>query len=401
MAPLSSITIFMNKRIKPISIWAVVIIADLLIACVFAELWVRLFVPVKNVQYILDDKIGVRFAPNQRTYGYAERGYSNILLTNSFGMHDVERNLNKGVNSCRVQVYGGSAVSGIGVKIEETIPSYLEKFMNEHYRGELIEVMNMAVGDDGTASQLLTYKEIGRRFGPDLVVCLFMDDFADNIVETDGRDYPPHYDIDDSGHLHFIPPRIRDLSAAWEQLKEQSLLCRQISNKFIESKTCKELLLVLNRILFRPRGDGWRTLKEYRKDICLKKALPVTLNLIKRFRDTVEEDGARFVVMDGHKFSDEYVGSEFQNSDFEQFCRSNSIAYIPAYKGTVELWNSPRYYFKDLHLNAEGNREAAYFAAAQLIKFLPKPGTAVLDHIEEREPNVYGERTEANHTQVH
>ncbi|MGA2227623.1 MAG: hypothetical protein ABSH41_24575, partial [Syntrophobacteraceae bacterium] len=369
----------MNKGIKAISIWAVVIIADLLIASVCAELWVRLLVPVKNVQYIFDDKIGVRFTPNQRTYGYVENGYSNILLTNSLGMHDVERNLKKSVNSCRVQVYGNSVIVGVEVKIEETVPSYLEKFMNQYNRGEWIEVMNMACGDDGTPSQLLTYQEIGRRFSPDLVVCFFMDDFANNIIETCKRDYSPHCDIDGAGELRFLQPKPKDLSTPWEQLKKKSLLCKQITIKFFESKMYQDLMLALNLNLFIPHGYSWLRLDEYRKDICLEKALPVTLNLIRRFRDVVERDGARFVVIDGCKFSGKYVGTVFQNNDFEQFCRVNSIAYIPAYKRQLELdENSPKYYFKNLHLNSEGNQEVARFAADQLIKFFPTSTAAVL-----------------------
>ncbi len=389
----------MNQRIKPISIWAVVIMADFLIACVCVELWVRLFVPVKNVQYILDNKLGVRFAPNQQAYGYVEEGYSNILLTNRLGMHDVERNLEKSVNSYRVQVYGDSMISGIGVKIEETIPSYLEKFMNEYNRLERIEVMNMASGDDGTPSQLLAYEEIGRRFSPDLVVCFFMDDFADNIIETHIRDYSPHYDIDDGGELRLIPPKPKDVSTVWEQFKKKSFLYRQLANKLIESKKYRDLLDLYDN-LFSPYGDsklGLDSFAEYRKDVCLKKALPVTLNLIRRFRDVVEKDGVRFVVMDGYKFRDEYVGTVFLNNDFEQFCRANSIAYIPVYKKKLELdENSPKYYLKDSHPNSAGNREIARFAADQLVKFLPTSSAAVLKHTEETESDILWKKNGSN-----
>lgn len=362
----------MNKWIRRISIWAVFIIVDLIVSCACLELWVRLFVPVKNVQYILDDKIGVRFAPNQRTYGYIEDGYSNIFLTNSIGMHDVERNLEKAANSYRIQVYGNSIAAGLGVRIEETITSHLERFMNESGRPRRIEVMNMACGGDGTPSQILTYEEIGRRFSPDLVVCLFTDDFADNIVETHHRDWSPHYDFNEAGELRFIPPKALCLAALVEQLKWKSLFCRQISTRFFESNPYEDQVPARNRNLFFPSVVRWFEPDEYRKEICLQKALPVTLDLVKRFKYTVEKDGALFLVIDGFRFREKYVGTAFRNNDFEQFCRANSIVYIPAYQRIMELWNSPRFHFRDLHLNSEGNLQAAYFAAAQLMKKLPE-----------------------------
>jgi hypothetical protein len=67
----------------------------------------------------------------------------------------------------------------------------------------------------------------------------------------------------------------------------------------------------------------------------------------------------------------------------------------------MELWNSPKYYFKDLSLNSEGNREAASFTAAQLIKIIAKSREPVSKHTAETEPDIYGKRTGAVHTELY
>jgi len=356
---------------------------DFLLAGGIAELWTRNFIAVKNICYVIDETIGVRFCPNQRTYGYVEKGYQNILETNSLGFHDREWKVEKEPGTIRVQVYGDSMIQGYCVPTSETIPSLLEKYLREQKHPMIIEVANLAPGDDGTSPQILTYQKIGRKYNPDLVILYFMQDFSDNLIQLHRREYSPYHKLSANGELVLIPPLPKDSPKLWEQFKKVSRLYRLLANKFLESKLYNDLKGLGNEVehtlqrWIQPEKKKGKSFQELRREMCINESWPLTLQLIRNFRGQVEADGRKFVLIDGQEFSDESVGTRYKNKDLEEFCRQTGIAYIPAYTRYAEIRNSKereKYLFLDNHMKVPGNRIMGRFLADEIKKLIPSEG---------------------------
>jgi hypothetical protein len=361
----------MRTKIHAVLVWMLLLFVDGFVVYGLAESWTRLFVPVKNIKWTLDKRIGVRFRPNQQTYGHVQTGYKNVFVTNSLGLHDVERSRSKSADVYRIQIFGDSLISNAGVPISGTIPSCLEQALRS--KGLVnVEVMNMASGDDGTPSQALTYEDLGRQFHPDVVICYFMNDFSDNVVELHERTYSPYFELTTRGTLSLIAPRDKDTSGLWERFKEESLLYRAIANKVLESKAYNDILAIGRDSVPSEHTSGTspRGYAEFRKEVAVKKALPVTLELIKHFRDVVNRDGGRFIVVDGERFHPRDVGTVFTNKDFEKFCKRSSIDYLAAFAKYAEFERSPGWFLNDHHLTAAGNREVGRFLAEKLYDYL-------------------------------
>lgn len=355
-----------------------------LIAGVIGELWIRAFVPAKNICYLSDPVIGAKFCPNQRTYGYVEKGYSNIFATNSLGFHDVERPRHKPPGTFRIQVYGDSMIQGYCVPLEKTIPRLLEKYLNDGSLPYRVEVLNMASGDDGTSCQVMTYQEIGRHLEPDLVISNFMDDFPDNVVKIHGRLYSPYHQLLPDGTLKLIPPTPKDITTLWERFKRHSKLYRHSANRVLESKLYSQLVKIEKnvsafiRTVRTGRGESRpQDFDTYRKEVCVKESWPVTLSIIEHFDQMVKANGSRFLLLEAAKFYEETVASVYSNDDFEKALEKRGVPYLRVYEEYERINNAndpEKYFFKDSHLKAVGNEEVARFIAAKLRDVLKSQG---------------------------
>ena len=369
----------MGKKAKTISFWCLFILIDLFIAGVISEAWTRLFIPVKNICWEMDEKLGIIRCPNQRTYGYVENDYSNILITNSHGFHDIERNKVKDPGTYRIHVYGDSIIAGEGVQIKDTIPSLLEIHLNSEDFPYKFEVFNMS-SVDSTNAELITYEKIGAGYYPDLVVCYFMDDFDDNIIDTHSKVYYPYYELDEGGELVYIPPVLKDTSTLWERFKKSSSLYRLLANKLLESKLYHNMTELGEKLLYYSRkliesGDAIEDPSEWRRKILIQKSWPLTLRVIELFRDEVEKNGSKFVLVDGKIFNDLNVGTVYSNKDLEAFCKQKNINYIPVYDLHDKLMfssNKSEYFFKDNHPTHLGNKELSLVLAEGIRKILKK-----------------------------
>lgn len=359
----------MRSSLTTTLLWAVLLLADAAVVGAIGEVWVRAFLPTMNICYESDAEVGVRFCPDQRTYGYVEGDYANVFVTNSEGFHDREREIRKPEGVYRIQVYGDSMVQGKALQVEDTITGVVENHLNKSLGGAAYEVSNMASGDDSTSNQIRTYEVLGRRHTADLVVCYFSDDFGDNVFEVHGREYSPYHVLERDGSLRYVPPVPKDTSTAWERFKKSSLLYRILSNKFHESKFYHD-----TKIFF---TDLWVALKPgkkaetadmnagyaaMRREVIVKKSWPLTLRLISHFKELVARDGARFVLVDGLAFSYASEGIVRRNEDLRRHCEEQGIDYLPVYPKLEQLKSYPdrkTYFFRDNHPTPVANRELA------------------------------------------
>lgn len=338
---------------------------DIAIVAGVSEVWIRFLIPVKNVCYYHDPQLGDMFCPEQKTYGYVEPGYSNLLLNNSLGFHDIERSIKKKSGQTRIQVYGDSLTAALGVPIDKTIPSLLESFLNEGRNDSTVEVMNMASAEDSTAAQFLTYQLIGAKFDPDIVICYFMSDFHDNIIETHKRTRSPYYGLNEDNSLYFIPPVPVDTEKPLEKFKRASMLYRLLANKFLESKIYHNATSFMEQSFSRFKQGSNKDKKEKkgfdqrRQEIMREKAWPVTTALLKAFHEKAAQDGAVFVLVDGRIIKNEFGGA-YKNDDLKKFCNGIGIKYISLYEKYEKMRKGPHkaeYFLDDGHPTIRGNEE--------------------------------------------
>ncbi|GEM_PF-5092988 len=356
----------MNKG--KLLLWSLFICIDFLIAAGVAELWTRIFIPVDNTCYYHDPVMGDRFCPNQETYGYVEKGYSNIFRSNSQGFHDIERTKEKKKNTLRIHFYGDSLTTAEGVPIQYTIPSLVEKYINETNPRIPVEVLNMASAEDSTAAEYITYKYIGKDYSPDIVICYFMSDFQDNIIETHKRTRSPYFEITDDNSLRFIKPVPVDMSSFTEKLKRSSLLLRLLANKFYASKIYNDFLTYKDNILTKKKIKN----TVQKENIIAKKTYPLTIRILSEFKKDVEANGAKFIIVDGVEFKDN-ISDFYTNKDLENFCRKNNMIYIPVYKeyGSLRKSDSPiKYFFSDGHPTKSGNEYLSKIITRKLLPYL-------------------------------
>ena len=287
----------MKFSYKVILLWTLFICIDITIAAGVAEVWIRAFIPVKNVCYYHDPVLGDMNCPNQKTYGYVEKGYSNILKTNSSGFHDIERTVIKPKGTLRIQIYGDSLIGGIGVPLNKTIPSQTEYFLKKSKIKQPIEVINLSTAEDSTCAEFKAYQVIGEKYSPDIVICFFMDDFEDNIIETHQRTRSPYYIFDKKGALVFVPPIPVDTTTFWETFKRSSLLYRLLANKLLESKFYNNGMNLLYKIKYSLKHQTEKNTNkednflETKNKVLKNKSWPITLRLIQEFNDSVEKMG--------------------------------------------------------------------------------------------------------------
>ena len=366
------------KKGRMTILFTLLLCIDALVACIVSELWIRTFIPVKNICYYHDRTLGDMFCPQQHTYGYVEPGYSNIFINNSLGFHDIERIKEKKAGLLRVHIYGDSMIAGAGVAVTQTIPSFLEKYFNMHFPAQPIEAVNMASAEDSTGSELLIYRHIGRAFNPDVVIVYFMNDFHDNIFETHPRTRSPFFELDSNGRLIFIAPKPVNTNSAWERFKRWSLLYRLLANKFLGSKLYHDANSTILNLRYQVLGKKEKIKGNHLKALQIRhqflreKAWPVTTALLKTFRDDVEKDGAHFILIDGFPITPTSAGG-YINKDLARFCQQNNITYIPMYKEYQKLKSTVdkvKYFFQDSHPTPTGNQKLSKILTLKLAPLL-------------------------------
>ncbi len=375
----------MRINIKSILFWFFLLSFDVLIVGGIGEIWVRLFIPVQNVCYEHDRILGDMNCPNQRSYGYVEKGYSNILETNSLGFHDVERTRKKKEGTLRIHIYGDSLVGGIGVPTEDTIPSQLEQYLNKTHFPLPVEILNMASAEDSTCAELLTFRTFGVHYSPDVVILSFGADFRDNIFETHQRTRSPYFTLGPDNNLVFVPPIPVDMNSPIEKLKKDSMLVRLLANKVLYSKLYHDIMRIKNKIVFseskalstgkteeskQAQQDSY---KKFIETALTKKAWPVTMRMLQIFKKEVEEAGGTFMIYDYIRFTPNIAGT-YSNEDLKLFCRDNNIPYIRIYEEFEAIKKDKlheKYILKDGHPTSLGN--------AMLAKIL---GDKLRNHLE-------------------
>lgn len=98
------------------------------------------------------------------------------VKTNSYGMRDRERTLQKSPGTVRIAAIGDSFTFGFGVPAKESFPSVLEGMLNESSRdaGGRYEVLNFGVSGYCSRDEALVVKYKALAWNPDVVVVAYV-----------------------------------------------------------------------------------------------------------------------------------------------------------------------------------------------------------------------------------
>jgi hypothetical protein len=168
----------------------------------------RLFSHVVPPLICNDPVVGTRYLPGFSDWVYVPECDRDVLLTfNHDGMRGPDFPVEKSPGVCRVAVVGDSMVAAVATDEEMTLVRRLEKRLNANPSGTRYEVMNFGISGSSTGQELVLYREVVRKYRPDVVVCAFCvaNDLGDNctgLTSNRGRIY---FDVDDEGRLEPLP----------------------------------------------------------------------------------------------------------------------------------------------------------------------------------------------------
>jgi hypothetical protein len=143
--------------------------------------------PSFQALFVPDGQIGYRLRPNARTRFVTSEFDAHIAI-NAEGVRD-DRDIGpKPSNERRVVVLGDSLVLSVQVDRQQTFCSLLEARLNRHSGPFTYRVINAGVQGYGPVEELLFFRQIARRFQPDLVIeTIFVGNDAEEAVASAPR----------------------------------------------------------------------------------------------------------------------------------------------------------------------------------------------------------------------
>jgi hypothetical protein len=243
---------------------------------------------------VLDPVIGKRFRADFRGRVYvAEAGQPVDLRFNHEGLRGPDWPRQAPAGTRRLAVLGDSMIAAIATDEDKTLVRRLEDGLNtERVNGSRWEVLNFGVSSSSTGNELVLYREVARRYHPDVVLCAFFtgNDLADNSsrLTQAPRIY---FELDEHGELRQQPFTM----AASERAGMAHWLDAN-SRFYAWQKTALREARGRARIwTHRVEPAHWIFARDEPKDVA--DAWRLTDRLLRAFRESVEADGARFAVV--------------------------------------------------------------------------------------------------------
>lgn len=194
------------------------LVATLFIGVLTLEIGTRLLVDVTPPITVRDGRIGARQLRSfQGNVFVDEIGRDVPLRFNDVGFRGPDRPFEKPPGTVRVAVMGDSMIASIAVIEDELMTTKLERQLNESFPSTRWEVMNFGVGGASPAQGIALYRELVRKFDPDIVLSCFYvgNDLADNSnrLSNDPRIY---FDLDEDGNYRQLPYSVsRSRASRW------------------------------------------------------------------------------------------------------------------------------------------------------------------------------------------
>lgn len=199
----------MRNKIKLINKICPAILLSIAIGVILFEVLVRLlhFDASININWKYHPVLGWTQPPGGH-YVYQQRLSNKIvdIRFNSKGFHDIEHQLMKPSGKKRIVVIGDSFCEALQVNLKDTFFKILEKRLNN--KKEDWEVINLGVGDFGTAQEYIALLRYGFAYSPDVVIHQIfpLNDIGNNNIKLYGLCKSPNdkyrpYFVESEGSL--------------------------------------------------------------------------------------------------------------------------------------------------------------------------------------------------------
>ena len=353
-------------------------VVSTLVGFALAEASVRLAV---TDFYECDSELGWRFSPGQQGLRFSrDLEFPHRVKINSFGYRDLERDDSREADDLRILLLGDSFVAGMQVHLEATMGQVLERSLSDSL-GVPVEVLNAGTDGYGTGQQILQYSRDLKRFKADIVILGFypINDLRDNLLELDSQ---YHGLAARCGRPYFG----NDLKITVIPTAAQRASGDMTVDKIDRWLRDWSYLYQLLRPVPVGKGNGdlsVRQLLKPRMSEPVREAWRQTEQLIVRLRDTVESDGAIFILLfipDKWTVNAALGRLMFPEVDAPQpivaeqvvsLAQRNSIPLInlvPPFVDRTAEGQHKLYFDRDMHWQGEGHALAAAEVAAWLIK---------------------------------
>jgi lysophospholipase L1-like esterase len=362
--------------------------------------------------------LGLAHIPGARGYWVnlsAPLEYRTFVEISEQGLRDRAYPFTKPQTTGRILVLGDSLAEGLEVPLDDTFAKRLERDL--HLGPRRVEVINASHYGYGTDQELLFFRQMGRRWQPDLVLLGFTpgNDVENNLAPISIAP-KPYFTIaaDGSLELHPLPtppapgttevqsagpvPNAGRLSALKSWLYARSKFYRfvtfQVRVRFPGAHG------LLGRMGF-VRQNAGQTATQAPTDEAdrLRRGLSLTMALLRQLRDDVAASGGELVVLimpdpsqagatpmgsgnpdvDGWPSASSSAATEHRVSmiarEISQRCKEDGIPVVDVFtafeaRGPAEALR-PLFYRRDGHLSSEGHAVTAEIVREALGKHLP------------------------------
>ncbi|MDX2166730.1 MAG: SGNH/GDSL hydrolase family protein [Deltaproteobacteria bacterium] len=267
------------------------------------EAGVRLLHLVPDRFWRPDAQLGTALIPNAHGWWTQEEHEFVVpVQINAEGRRDLDRGVTKPTDAYRIMLLGDSFVEALQVPIADTFARGLERRLSDT-SGRPVEVVSMGVSGYGTASQYLWYRDVGRRYHPDLVLLSF---YPGNDVRNNSPTLEPTL-----RPIYSADGRLERVAGTASDDTQRRGLNRSAAYTYI-----RKLILTRQPALAARLADLGLLNEKALRPVPLRDGVPVdywvyaqspppdwqdawthTEQLLTAFRDQVRADGARFVVM--------------------------------------------------------------------------------------------------------
>jgi hypothetical protein len=247
-----------------------------------------------------DPVVGLSLMPDRNVIHH--RGcFAGEVVTNRWGMRDRDRMREKSPGEFRIAMLGDSAVEAVQVKPAEVVNRQMEQLLAaKGYKN--VSVLNFGVEGIGTTQELVMYKEKVRQFRPDLVLVMFSwNDVMNNSSTLQPKSYgihtwySPYYDLGPDGKLSFRPVESLSFGSVRSYLEHHSVLTYYLERMWLT-------------VDFSP--SKWKGIPVYfgtygdPLDGEWSQAWLTTEKVMTLLRDTVTQDGSKFMLLAWPDFAD-------------------------------------------------------------------------------------------------
>jgi hypothetical protein len=251
--------------------------------------------------YRVNEHTGVEHFPGAE--GWSRIEGETYIRINSAGMRGSEIEKIKPDNVFRVAVLGDSAAEAFQVDMENNFLRIAEKKINacKAFGNKRVEILNFAVGDYGTANELIKLRQQVWLYNPDLVLLIFSgNDSRNNSKILEPQKMRPFFTVKndalvlDNSFAHTKEFKSKN-NALWKGALYLSKFSRTVqllnkarhrlgSTQVAKNKINTQGQVLQDAIFPGPQDDAW------------KEAWEVTDKLILQMNKEVKDKGAKFAI---------------------------------------------------------------------------------------------------------